>query len=110
VPACCWGRSIDRQHALSARFDDGPAAPPAETKKPEDVHVPAGHCRLHARAADFGLRARPLTEENLCRAMRVSAGDPMIFLNYHHPWAEIASALLLAIPAICGKCEEAFQE
>jgi hypothetical protein len=42
--------------------------------------------------------------------MRVSAGDPMIFLNYHQPWAEIASALLLAIPAIRGKCEEAFQE
>jgi hypothetical protein len=56
VPACCWGRSIGRQHALSARFDDGPAAPPAETKNP-----------------GFGV-------------------------------------LLLAIPAICGKCEEAFQE
>ena len=56
----------------------------------------------------------PLMEENLRRAMRIAGGDPMIFI--HRPISLgllIATVLLLiivALPAIRSKREEAFQE
>ena len=53
-------------------------------------------------------------EENLRRAMRISGGDPMIFVNRPISLGLlIAAALLLlivALPAIRGKREEVFQE
>jgi TctA family transporter len=62
----------------------------------------------------LGFVLGPLMEENLRRAMRISSGDPMIFL--HRPISLgllIAAALLcvlVALPAIRSKREEAFQE
>jgi len=56
----------------------------------------------------------PLMEENLRRAMKISGGDPMIFV--HRPISLgllIAAGLLLLIlvlPQIRGKREEVFQE
>jgi TctA family transporter len=62
----------------------------------------------------LGFVLGPLMEENLRRAMRISGGDPMIFV--HRPISAgllIASLLLLlfvALPAIRSKREEVFQE
>jgi putative tricarboxylic transport membrane protein len=62
----------------------------------------------------LGFVLGPLMEENLRRALRISGGDPMIFV--HRP---ICLALLLVaavllvivlVPAIRSKREEAFQE
>src|SRR5918911_4629804 len=62
----------------------------------------------------LGFVLGPLMEENLRRAMRISSGDPMIFLQRPISLALlIASAALLvlvALPAIRSKREEAFQE
>jgi TctA family transporter len=62
----------------------------------------------------LGFVLGPLMEENLRRAMRISSGDPMIFLNRPISLGLlIAAALLLivvALPAIRGKREEVFQE
>ena len=62
----------------------------------------------------LGFVLGPLMEENLRRAMRISSGDPMIF--FERPISLgllIAAALLLvmvALPFIRSKREEAFQE
>ena len=62
----------------------------------------------------LGFVLGPLMEENLRRAMRISSGDPMIFINRPISLGLlIASALLIllvALPAIRSKREEAFQE
>ena len=61
----------------------------------------------------LGFVLGPLMEENLRRAMRISGGDPMIFLNRPISLGLlIAAALLLVIlvlPSIRGKREEVFQ-
>jgi TctA family transporter len=53
-------------------------------------------------------------EENLRRAMRISSGDPMIFverpLSLGLLIGAVALLLLVALPAIRSKREEAFQE
>jgi putative tricarboxylic transport membrane protein len=62
----------------------------------------------------LGFVLGPLMEDNLRRAMRISGGDPMIFI--HRPISLgllIAAAVLLvmvALPAIRRGREEAFQE
>jgi putative tricarboxylic transport membrane protein len=62
----------------------------------------------------LGFVLGPLMEDNLRRAMRISGGDPMIFI--HRPISLgllIAAAILLvivALPAIRRSREEAFQE
>ena len=62
----------------------------------------------------LGFVLGPLMEDNLRRAMRISSGDPMIFVNRPISLGLlIAAALLLlvvALPAIRGKREEVFQE
>jgi len=62
----------------------------------------------------LGFVLGPLMEENLRRAMRISGGDPMIFINRPISLGLlIAAAILLvivAVPAIRSKREEAFQE
>ena len=62
----------------------------------------------------LGFVLGPLMEENLRRAMRISGGDPMIFVNRPISLGLLIAALLLvllvAIPAIRSKREEAFQE
>jgi TctA family transporter len=62
----------------------------------------------------LGFVLGPLMEDNLRRAMRISSGDPMIFLNRPISlWLLIAAAILLlivALPAIRRRREEAFQE
>jgi TctA family transporter len=62
----------------------------------------------------LGFVLGPLMEDNLRRAMRISGGDPMIFLNRPISLGLlIASAVLLvlvALPTIRSKREEAFQE
>ena len=62
----------------------------------------------------LGFVLGPLMEENLRRAMRISGGDPMIFVNRPISLGLlIASALLVllvAMPTIRSKREEAFQE
>jgi TctA family transporter len=62
----------------------------------------------------LGFVLGPLMEENLRRAMRISSGDPMIFINRPISLGLlIAAAILLvlvALPAIRGKREEAFVE
>ena len=62
----------------------------------------------------LGFVLGPLMEENLRRAMRISGGDPMIFVNRPISLGLlIAAAVLLvivALPAIRSKREEAFQE
>ena len=56
----------------------------------------------------------PMMEENLRRAMRISSGDPAIF--FERPislgllTAALALCVLVALPAIRSKREEAFQE
>jgi putative tricarboxylic transport membrane protein len=62
----------------------------------------------------LGFVLGPLMEENLRRAMRISSGDPMIFVERPISLALlVASAallLLIALPAIRSKRQEAFQE
>ncbi len=62
----------------------------------------------------LGFVLGPLMEENLRRAMRISGGDPMIFVDRPISLGLlIAAAILLvvvALPAIRSKREEAFQE
>ena len=62
----------------------------------------------------LGFVLGPLMEENLRRAMKISGGDPMIFVQRPISLGLlIAAALLLlvvALPAIRGKREEVFQE
>jgi TctA family transporter len=62
----------------------------------------------------LGFVLGPLMEENLRRAMRISGGDPMIFLNRPISLALLIVAVLLlaivAMPAIHSKREEAFQQ
>ena len=62
----------------------------------------------------LGFVLGPLMEENLRRALRISGGDPMIFLNRPISLGLLIASLLLvllvAIPAIRSKREEAFQE
>jgi TctA family transporter len=62
----------------------------------------------------LGFVLGPLMEENLRRAMRISGGDPMIFVNRRISfWLLVAAAcliVLVALPAIRGKREEAFKE
>ena len=62
----------------------------------------------------LGFVLGPLMEENLRRAMRISGGDPMIFVN--RPiclgllLAAAALIIMVAVPAIRSTREEAFQE
>jgi TctA family transporter len=53
-------------------------------------------------------------EENLRRAMRISSGDPMIFVTRPISLGLLVAAaillVLVALPAIRSKREEAFQE
>jgi TctA family transporter len=62
----------------------------------------------------LGFVLGPLMEENLRRAMRISSGDPMIFLQRPISLGLLVAALVLcvlvALPAIRSKREEAFQE
>src|SRR5438874_797638 len=62
----------------------------------------------------LGFVLGPLMEDNLRRAMRISSGDPMIFINRPISFGLlIAAAILLviiALPTIRSKREEAFQE
>ncbi|HET9904692.1 MAG TPA: tripartite tricarboxylate transporter permease [Xanthobacteraceae bacterium] len=62
----------------------------------------------------LGFVLGPLMEENLRRAMRISSGDPMIFVERPISLglliAAVALLLLVALPAIRSKREEAFQE
>jgi len=72
--------------------------------------------RLECEAAPMilGFVLGPLMEENLRRAMRISSGDPMIFLRRPISFglliAALALCVLVAPPAIRSKREEAFQE
>src|SRR5262249_22879086 len=58
----------------------------------------------------LGFVLGPLMEENLRRAMRISGGDPMIFLERKISLGLLIAAalllLLVALPAIRGKREE----
>jgi len=62
----------------------------------------------------LGFVLGPLMEENLRRAMRISGGDPMIFINRPISLGLLIAAVLLvavvALPAIRSTREEAFQE
>src|SRR5882757_4800323 len=62
----------------------------------------------------LGFVLGPLMEENLRRAMRISSGDPAIFIERPISLglliASLALCLLVALPAIRSKREEAFQE
>jgi TctA family transporter len=62
----------------------------------------------------LGFVLGPLMEENLRRAMRISGGDPMIFLNRPISLGLLVAAALLlvlvALPAIRSRRDEAFQE
>jgi putative tricarboxylic transport membrane protein len=62
----------------------------------------------------LGFVLGPLMEENLRRALRISSGDPMIFLQRPISLGLLIAAVLLcllvALPAIRSKREEAFQE
>src|SRR4029450_13077782 len=62
----------------------------------------------------LGFVLGPLMEDNLRRALRISAGDPMIFVQRRISLALLCAALVLlivvALPAIRSKREEAFQE
>jgi putative tricarboxylic transport membrane protein len=72
--------------------------------------------KLECEAAPMilGFVLGPLMEENLRRAMRISSGDPMIFVQRPISLGLLIAALLLcvlvALPAIRSKREEAFQE
>ena len=60
----------------------------------------------------LGFVLGPLMEDNLRRAMRISSGDPMIFLNRPISLGLLIAAgallVMVALPAIRGKREEAF--
>ena len=62
----------------------------------------------------LGFVLGPLMEDNLRRAMRISSGDPMIFINRPISFGLLIAAaillLIVALPAIRRKREEAFQE
>jgi TctA family transporter len=62
----------------------------------------------------LGFVLGPLMEENLRRAMRISGGDPMIFVNRPISLGLLLAALALlvvvAMPAIRAKREEALQQ
>ena len=62
----------------------------------------------------LGFILGPLMEENLRRAMRISSGDPMIFVNRPISLGLLIAAaillLIVALPAIRGKRDEVFQE
>jgi TctA family transporter len=62
----------------------------------------------------LGFILGPMMEENLRRAMRISSGDPMIFINRPISLGLLIAALLLlivvAVPSVRSKREEAFQE
>jgi putative tricarboxylic transport membrane protein len=62
----------------------------------------------------LGFVLGPLMEENLRSAMRISSGDPMIFLQRPISlgllMAAAALCVLVALPAIRNKRAEAFQE
>jgi TctA family transporter len=62
----------------------------------------------------LGFVLGPLMEENLRRAMRISSGDPMIFLSRPISCGLLIAAamlcLLVALPTIRSKRKEAFQE
>lgn len=62
----------------------------------------------------LGFVLGPLMEENLRRAMKISGGDPMIFLNRPISLGLLIAAalllLVLVLPTIRGKREEVFQE
>jgi putative tricarboxylic transport membrane protein len=62
----------------------------------------------------LGFVLGPLMEENLRRAMRISSGDPMIFVERPISLALLIAAaallVLIALPAIRSKRQEAFQE
>jgi putative tricarboxylic transport membrane protein len=62
----------------------------------------------------LGFVLGPLMEENLRRAMRISSGDPMIFIERPISLGLLIGAAVLlvmvALPAIRSKREEAFQE
>jgi TctA family transporter len=62
----------------------------------------------------LGFVLGPLMEDNLRRAMRISSGDPMIFLNRPISLGLLIAAgallVLVALPAIRGRREEAFVE
>jgi TctA family transporter len=62
----------------------------------------------------LGFVLGPLMEDNLRRALRISAGDPMIFVERPISLGLLSAALVLlvlvALPAIRSKRQEAFQE
>jgi TctA family transporter len=62
----------------------------------------------------LGFVLGPLMEDNLRRALRISSGDPMIFLQRPVSLglllATLALCVLVALPAIRSKRETAFQE
>ena len=62
----------------------------------------------------LGFVLGPLMEDNLRRAMRISSGDPMIFVNRPISLGLLIAAAILvvivALPAIRSKRDEAFQE
>jgi TctA family transporter len=62
----------------------------------------------------LGFVLGPLMEDNLRRAMRISAGDPMIFVNRPISLGLLVAALVLlamvTLPNIRAKREKAFQE
>jgi len=62
----------------------------------------------------LGFVLGPLMEENLRRAMLISGGDPMIFIQRPISLGLLIAAavllLIVAVPAIRSKREEAFQE
>jgi TctA family transporter len=62
----------------------------------------------------LGFVLGPLMEENLRRAMRISGGDPLIFVQRPISLALLIASLALlvivALPAIRSKREEVFQE
>jgi TctA family transporter len=72
--------------------------------------------RLHCEPAPMllGFVLGPLMEDNLRRAMRISSGDPMIFVNRPISLALLIAALALlifvALPAIRTRRDEVFQE
>jgi TctA family transporter len=62
----------------------------------------------------LGFVLGPLMEDNLRRALRISGGDPMIFLDRPISLVLLACTLLLllmvALPAVRTRREEAFRE
>ena len=62
----------------------------------------------------LGFVLGPLMEDNLRRAMRISGGDPMIFVERPIAFGLLVAAAILlvivALPAIRSGRERAFQE